>query len=80
MEENMRKMKKANEEYAVQVAEITKTAFERMFGRMDDRDKMMLKDSLMNDLYGSNATSKAITNGEGPSREETTIDEVITKL
>eukprot|EP00961_Rhodomonas_salina_P060601 813522-Rhodomonas_salina.1 len=76
----LHKVRKANEEFAleVQVAEKRKAALERLFRRMDERDQLMLKDSVMNGMDGP--TAEAITNGKGPSREETTIDEVIAKL
>lgn len=76
------RMEKENEEYSLQVAEKNKAAFERLFGKMDQRDEIMLKDSVMNDLYGKGFT--AVSNGDaimgGPSREEITIDEVIKKV
>eukprot|EP00961_Rhodomonas_salina_P164865 2221593-Rhodomonas_salina.1 len=73
------RMEKENEEYALEVAEKNKAAFERLFGRMDDRDQLMLKDSVMNGMYGPTA-AKMITDGNENTREETTIDEVITKV
>eukprot|EP00961_Rhodomonas_salina_P255887 3457930-Rhodomonas_salina.1 len=58
-------MEKENEEYTLEVAEKNKAVFEQLFGCMDDRDQLVLRDNVMNSMYCPAA--KAITNCEGPS-------------
>eukprot|EP00961_Rhodomonas_salina_P299671 3939114-Rhodomonas_salina.1 len=75
MKADVERMENENKQAALELARKTKDTFQDLFGGMDDRDEIMLKDTLMNSLYSTGAVGM-ITNG-ACVREEITIDEIV---